>query len=60
MYLMAILSLVRFVCILYGVLRPHDPPDPQIYTISTDFVVAQHNIWTFNDTYSFHYFHKNP
>jgi hypothetical protein len=57
---MAILSLVRFVCILYGVLCPHDLPDPHIYTISTDFVVAHHNIWTFNDTYSFHYFHKNP
>lgn len=41
MYLMAILSLVRFVCILYGVLRP---PDQQIHTISTDFAIINRNI----------------
>ena len=60
MYLTVALSLVRLVFILYGMLERKGPPDPQIYTISTDFAVAQYNVWTFNDTNSFHYYHKNP
>ena len=57
MYLMVALSLVRLVFILYGMLERKGPPDPQIYTISTDFAIMQRN---FNDTNSFHYYHKNP
>ena len=57
MYLMVALSLVRLVFILYGLLEQKGPPDPQIYTISTDFAIMQRK---FNDTNSFHYYHKNP
>lgn len=57
MYIMIALSLVRLVFILYGILEQHDHPDTHIHGISTDFAVVNHK---FNDTNSFHYFHKNP
>ena len=53
---MVALSLVRLMFILYGLLFQHDHPDLKNYTISTNFVIVQRN---FNDTNSFHYFHKN-
>ncbi len=56
---MAILSLVRFVCILYGMLFQHDHYETHNYTIYPDFLVIQRNIYRLNDTNSFHYFHKN-
>ena len=56
---MVALSLVRLAFILYGMLDQHDRPDRHIHTISTDSPAAQYRVWTFNDTNSFHYFHKN-
>jgi len=53
---MVALSLVRLLFILFGMLEQHGIFDTKNHTISTNFVIAQRK---FNDTNSFHYFHKN-
>jgi hypothetical protein len=51
---MVALSLVRLAFILYGLL---EQKCPHVHIIYTDFAIMQRK---FNDTNSFHYFHKNP
>ena len=53
MYVIVALSLVRLAFILYGLL---EQKGPHVHNISTNFAIVQRK---FNDTNSFHYFHKN-